>query len=196
MKKQGFFKTYYKNLKELNVSLLMFVALFVVAASSITSYALFGTEVVSDDTISLKVGLPKTDDACFTVDNLGTITEYKCFEDNPYGLYAVYDVVIPNTINGITVNEIDDFVFESKNLNSVIIPNTIKVIGSYAFNYNNFKEITIPSSVMTLADGAFNNNSLENVTILGKSATTDFTKFGKDVFGFAEGFSSDNVIFK
>ena len=51
-------------------------------------------------------------------------------------------------------------------ITSVIIPNTVKIIGEGAFRHNNLTSVTIPNSVTSI-DGAFQYNQLTNVTIPG-----------------------------
>ena len=70
------------------------------------------------------------------------------------------DVVIPRTINGILVISIWDDAFAGKELTSVIIPDSIRVIGNRAFWGNFLTNIVIPDSVTTIRDGAFAENSL------------------------------------
>ncbi|WP_061309636.1 leucine-rich repeat protein [Clostridium botulinum] len=63
-------------------------------------------------------------------------------------------------------------------INSVIIPDTVKIIGKEAFRNNCLTDINIPKSVTTIKDLAFNNNKLktlsipDSVTELGNGAFT------------------------
>ncbi|MCR1974576.1 cell wall-binding repeat-containing protein [Clostridium sporogenes] len=50
-------------------------------------------------------------------------------------------------------------------INSVIIPDTVKIIGKEAFRNNCLTDINIPESVTTIKDLAFNNNKLKALTI-------------------------------
>lgn len=97
------------------------------------------------------------------------------------------DVILPS-INamGQTITKIEDRAFliadfdtkqdSSIGINSISIPNTVKVIGKEAFRYNALKSIDIPSSVTTIEMLAFSCNKLEtleisnNVSSLGKGA--------------------------
>ncbi|ACA44695.1 cell wall-binding repeat-containing protein [Clostridium botulinum] len=112
------------------------------------------------------------------------------------------DLSLPNTNeSGEKINEIADKAFCSKfeikgdsnesfkdkdkakqdskiGINSVIIPNTVKIIGKEAFRNNCLTDINIPKSVTTIKDLAFNNNKLktlsipDSVTELGNGAFT------------------------
>jgi tetratricopeptide (TPR) repeat protein len=64
-------------------------------------------------------------------------------------------VVIPQTIEGIRVTEIDENAFASRQLLSVTIPNSVVTIGSGVFSYNQLTSVTIPNSVTVLGSGAF-----------------------------------------
>nr|WP_122119785.1 leucine-rich repeat protein [Alistipes megaguti] len=58
--------------------------------------------------------------------------------------------------------------YNSKNISSVILPNTLITIGEYAFSKNGLTSIEIPASVETIEQAAFNNCS--------KLATVTFEK--------------------
>ncbi|NHL37108.1 cell wall-binding repeat-containing protein [Clostridium botulinum] len=112
------------------------------------------------------------------------------------------DLSLPNTNeSGEKINEIADKAFCSEfeikgdsnesfkdkdkakqdpkiGINSVIIPDTVKIIGKEAFRNNCLTDINIPKSVTTIKDLAFNNNKLktlsipDSVTELGNGAFT------------------------
>ncbi|EDT82978.1 leucine-rich repeat protein [Clostridium botulinum] len=112
------------------------------------------------------------------------------------------DLILPNTNeSGEKINEIADKAFCSEfeikgdsnesfkdkdkakqdpkiGVNSVIIPDTVKIIGKEAFRNNCLTDIKIPKSVTTIKDLAFNNNKLktlsipDSVTELGNGAFT------------------------
>ena len=50
-------------------------------------------------------------------------------------------------------------------ITSVIIPNTVKIIGEGAFRHNNLTSVTIPNSVTSIGSRAFHDNKLTRVTI-------------------------------
>ena len=54
---------------------------------------------------------------------------------------------------------------EGLGITSVIIPNTVKIIGKSAFFWNNLTNVTISNSVTNIGSSAFENNQLTNVTI-------------------------------
>jgi hypothetical protein len=79
-------------------------------------------------------------------------------------------VNIPETVisacTTFTVTDIFDFAFQSKNLMSLTLPNSLINIGENAFAFNDLPSITIPDSVETIGDGAFaQNNNMTSVTI-------------------------------
>lgn len=96
------------------------------------------------------------------------------------------DVVIPETIDGMTVTAIGraetsliwgEFVFNNKKLNSVVIPDTVTVIGNLAFANNNLTEITLPSSLIFIGTYAFLNNKIKSITIPSKVVLVDVFAF-------------------
>jgi hypothetical protein len=82
-------------------------------------------------------------------------------------------VRIPPKIQNLPVKSIEDGAFESMELISVVIPDTVLSIGRYAFsessgqamNTNRLTSIIIPDSVKRIDTGAFANNQLINVNI-------------------------------
>ena len=125
-----------------------------------------------------------------------TVTKIK-HDDNSLTGYAFEDtgitsVVIPNTITRIPRNAF----LSNPELTSVVLPETLTSIGHSAFDGNQLTSLTIPSSVTTIGDRAFNRNQLTSVTVKGKSSISDFTSYGTNVFGWAEGYSDTNIIWE
>jgi prepilin-type N-terminal cleavage/methylation domain-containing protein len=83
-------------------------------------------------------------------------------------------VILPNTITNIQVNA-----FHTNNLTSVIIPDGVTIINHNAFLNNNLTSVIIPENVTTIGDSAFSGNSLTSVTIYSRTTT-----FGTYAFAF------------
>lgn len=73
------------------------------------------------------------------------------------------DIVIPRTINGVTVTSITWFY--SKSITSVVIPNSIQSIWEYVFSTNLLRYVYIPDSVTRIEKFAFRNNNLKTIYI-------------------------------
>jgi len=124
-------------------------------------------------------------------DGTATITGYSGTDTN---------LVIPDTLNGLTVTAIGGHAFEQKSFTSVVIPSSVKridqwafagcdiqsvtfntgleLIGDWAFFGNNITTLELPSSLIYLGSGAFQfNTSLTNVKVLSNTVT-----FGTQVF--------------
>ena len=102
---------------------------------------------------------PPTCESCFVFDSAtGTITWYKEGTDG----CPVY-VIIPRTINGVTVINIGPGAFEGSGIIEVVIPNTVVEIGHGAFVSTGLTNVTIPNSVTTIGEYAF--PGLSEVTI-------------------------------
>ena len=77
----------------------------------------------------------------------------------------IVNVIIPGSINDKKVVAIGGFAFDSKQLISVVIPNTVTSIGRRAFSNNKLTTVTIPNSVISIGEGTFEYNNLTSVTI-------------------------------
>ena len=97
-------------------------------------------------------GTIEQDSKVFTVSEDGEITAYDGNKEN---------LVIPETVNGITVRSIAEGVFkntsyEEDGFKTVVLPSTLEKIGKEAFANNYLlKEIVIPASVREIGESAF-----------------------------------------
>lgn len=85
------------------------------------------------------------------------------FSDNATSITIVSEVIHNGT--RYTVTQIADFTFNSMLLESVELPNTLKVIGRDAFSQNSLTSLVIPSNVTNIGVLAFANNNIENLDI-------------------------------
>ena len=100
--------------------------------------------------------------------------------DNEYVTIIKYagssetEVIIPSEKDGLPIKIIDDeaFSYNSRNITSVTIPDTVTHIGDKAFyNCKNLVSITIPDSVTHIGNGAFDScNSLSSIEIPDSAA--------------------------
>ena len=77
-----------------------------------------------------------------------------------FSLQELDTVVIPNS-----VRTIGDMAFMDNQLSSVTIPDNISVIGDNAFSFNQLSAITFPESITTIGDFAFESNNITNIII-------------------------------
>ncbi|MCL2381391.1 MAG: leucine-rich repeat domain-containing protein [Treponema sp.] len=75
------------------------------------------------------------------------------------------DIVIPAAHNGQAVVSIGNNAFSSRQLTSVIIPDSVTSIGNNAFWNNQLTSVTLGSSVTNISGNAFANNQLTSVVI-------------------------------
>ena len=78
------------------------------------------------------------------------------YDDEGNQIISEKNIIIPSTINGVAVTEIEEFAFRGANIESMVIPDSVKIIGKSAFRRCTLLEsITIPSSVTSIKHGAF-----------------------------------------
>ena len=126
----------------------------------------------------------ETPDYCFNLSNkdetnkTASIGSYNCYEGNTDSYETITDVVIPEEIDGYTIDTINRYALLGKKLTSVKIPDSVLTIRSNAFCNNNLTSIEIPSSVTTIESSAFYNNKLTSITIPASVNTIGIQAFG------------------
>ena len=91
----------------------------------------------------------------------------------------IVNVIIPGSINDKKVVAIRGFAFDTKQLISVVIPNSVTSIGDSAFGNNQLTNIIIPNSVTSIGSNAFWGNQLTSVTIPNSVKNIGDYAFGK-----------------
>ncbi len=90
-------------------------------------------------------------------DNTLTITGY---------LGSSTDIVIPSAIAGKTVTAIGDDAFSYSDLTSVVIPNSVTIIGAGTFSHTaSLTSITIPDSVTSIGEEAFYGSYITSISL-------------------------------
>jgi|GEM_PF-3992194 len=97
-----------------------------------------------------------------------------------YDVNAPKHVVIPDTIGGKTVTNIEEIAFRAHDLTGVELPNRLIEIGRSAFYWNSITTVTIPSGVTSVEDSAFSANLLVNVSIPDSVTTIETYAFYKN----------------
>jgi len=137
----------------------------VTVTATIANGTAVGTPYTRDFNIAVKDGSSGSNVADFEYyDNGSTITITGYY--GPGG-----NVIIPASIDGKPVTAIDYHygssgeTFWEKNLTSVIIPNSVTIIGDGSFGLNQLTSVTIPDGVTYIGHDAFGWNQLTSVTI-------------------------------
>lgn len=100
------------------------------------------------------------------------------------------DVVIPEEYNGLPVTSIGYGVFEFCNIKSIIIPDSITIIGGNAFSYcDSLTSVTIGNGVTSISWGAFECcHSLTSIVL-----PASVTSIGDGAFGSCTNLTSINI---
>ena len=81
---------------------------------------------------------------------------------------AAESIVIPDTIEGLPVTKLSEYVFVNSKLESIKLPNSLEKIEIGAFMFcENLQNIEIPENVKYIGDSALNScTALESIKIL------------------------------
>ncbi len=124
------------------------------------------------------------------------------------------DIMIPYTVNGYTVKQIQQDVFNGKKLTSVVfvedaqitriharafndnqltnitLPAGLQRIDLWAFRNNQLTEISLPSTMQTIEQKAFSGNNITKITIGSNVSTIGNSVFDNDNEGFKAAYAS------
>jgi len=75
------------------------------------------------------------------------------------------NVIIPCSIDGFPVKEIESYVFMGKKINSIVIPEGIIRVSTGAFKDNNIAHVILPESLSQIDRDAFEGNPIKSVEI-------------------------------
>ena len=113
-----------------------------------------------------------TEDKCYT----GKVLENGTLTITDYDEKCGTDVVIPETIDGYTVTEIQDGKWDdnlskivsplsNKNITSAILPDSLMVVGRFAFANNKITNLKLSDSLRQINEGAFQSNRITNLEL-------------------------------
>ena len=125
-----------------------------------------------DKTGAAVVTPPPVAEGDWVIDKDGILSAYKGTGKN---------VVIPSTVDGITVKEIAFKTFyNNRTIESVTIPDSVTKIGNYAFAYcTNLKTVSIGNGVKTIGAYAFSSSGIQKVEIPSSVEAISFAAFWK-----------------
>ena len=132
------------------------------------SNTLAGTGSIEGPLVPEVVLVPNAESDFVFTSSTGTITEYKGTR---------LDIVIPDSIGGVTVKVLGTELFMGKGITSVILPNNLTSIGMAAFYKNKLTSVTIPETVTSIGYTAFGENLLTSVTIPNSVTSIDGQAF-------------------
>ncbi|TYA84412.1 leucine-rich repeat protein [Seonamhaeicola marinus] len=126
----------------------------------------FMFEITSPSTVSLKFYTPSDSNPYnvvipASVSNGGTTYTVTSIDNFVFLSKAISSLSIPDSVISI-----GQFAFSSIGLTSVVLPSSLETIGDFAFQNNQFSVLTIPSNVTSIGNGAFIGNPLTSVTSL------------------------------
>ncbi|MDR2922568.1 MAG: leucine-rich repeat domain-containing protein [Treponema sp.] len=90
---------------------------------------------------------------------------------------SVFEVTIPNRINGKPVIAIGEKAFAFQGLTSVTIPDSVTRIGNAAFRGNSLASVNIPRGVIEISVRAFADNKLTGISIPGGVTQIEYGVF-------------------
>lgn len=99
------------------------------------------------------------------------------------------DIIIPNMINGVRVDMIQQEAFKDKGLTSVVIEEGVTRIHARAFQGNDLTEIILPGSIKNIDHRAFLDNDIKKITI-GAGVTLETNVFSNNYDSFKSAYAA------
>lgn len=129
------------------------------------AYARAGTPFHSKFTY-LDYYILKNGESEYVIDNNGKIKAYLGNETN---------LTVPETINGITPTELGENIFKNSNIESIVLPDTVRTIGNNAFYSTSLKSITANGVLEILSHSFYGCEQLSEINFpklkyIGKEA--------------------------
>jgi len=103
---------------------------------------------------------------------------------------GVSNLVIPNTIYGVDVDAIGNFVFKLSQISSLTLPNKLKSIGEEAFYINYISSIIFPTTLQTIGSNAFYDNQITQLFLPNSLLSIGYGAFAENAINRVE-LSSD-----
>ena len=106
------------------------------------------------------------------------------------------DVRIPPVINGLPVTVIGQTAFQRKNLNSVIIPDSVLEIEEWAFAENEISKLVLSNNMTRIKNNTFEGNNITELIIPENIRQIDYGAFApkKDGVSLSKVTIGDNVM--
>ena len=189
--------------------------LTVIAIAAVLTLNLFSAGVsglfsdtagIMDSSKENTVYLITTEDGIYVLNATGQLK-------GPYTGSAT-DIMIPYSVSGYTVKQIQQDVFNGKNLTSVIftddnqitriharafndnqltsisLPANLQRIDLWAFRNNKLTEVTLPSNMQTIEQKAFSGNNITKITIGSNVSSIGTAVFDNDNEGFKAAYAA------
>src|SRR5574344_874028 len=115
----------------------------------------------------------------------GIVTNVSCFQVNGdmitgYKESCGKDIIVPEKINNVTIKSIDAKSFKDKNIDRVVISDSIEKIYESAFENSGLKELTLGDNVKNIGDKACYNNKLDKVIVSNSVEKIGLSAFEKN----------------
>lgn len=89
-------------------------------------------------------------------DDSSVVYKYSVSEDDTVSIDGYYgsskNPVVPGTINGKSVEKIGNKVFKGTGIDSIKLPDSIKILGSHVFEGTNISELYLPAGVIDMGE--------------------------------------------
>lgn len=137
-------------------------------------YQLYGFKENKDDSESIPLGsrfsrATKTLYADYKKEVDKNSIGYKVLDNNKCTItsYTGLDseVILPSSIDGYEVTQIDKNAFQNKNIDILFLPKTIKTVNDNSFINCNIKTISLFDNIKRIKDSSFNNCTIDKIRI-------------------------------
>lgn len=101
-------------------------------------------------------------------------------DDSDFNFIKNNEIAIPESIDGVSIIKIGDNAFQSKEIKSIVLPDSVTELGNYAFHNSGLENINL-DNIRKLGAHSLHNNKLTNINISNIEQLSEYALAGNNL---------------